>query len=311
MARLLGSLRDQLKQLPEDPYLLYATDVQSSERRQPSDLPDSGEVVSEVVAQAKGLDLVGIYAAGSLYRGFANSLGQRNWFETANFNFDFSLYLREDKAVKTAYAGFTWDQGDFAAKLATAKAQLAVLDQPTRSIKPGQYRVYLAPQALAEVTEMLGWGGFSLKAQKTKQTPLLKMIEGGVRLAPSVTMIEDTAGGSAADFNELGYTKPAQVVLIKAGAYHDALISPRSAQEYGVATNGASSDESPQSLSLAAGSLSEEQILPALAEGIYLNNLWYLNFSDRPAARVTGMTRFAAFWVEGGEIKQPAKRHAF
>lgn len=302
---MLGLLREQLKQLPEDPYLLYATEVHSSERRQISDFPDSAEVVSRIVAQAKGVDLVGIYASGSLYRGFANSLGQRNWFETANFNFDFSLYLRADKAVKTGYAGFAWDESEFAAKLATAKAQLAVLDQPVRSIAPGQYRVYLAPQALAEVAEMLSWGGFSLKAQKTKHTPLLKMIEGGVRMAPGVTMIEDTAGGSAADFNDLGYTKPAQVKLIDAGVYRDALISPRSAQEYGVATNGAGSDESPQSLSLAAGSLSDEQILPTLGNGIYLNNLWYLNFSDRPAGRVTGMTRFASFWVDHGEIKQP------
>jgi len=305
VSQMLSLLRDQLKQLPEDPYLLYATDVQSSEQRQVSEIPSCAEAISRVVVQAQGLDLVGIYAAGSLYRGFANSLGQRNWFETANFNFDFSLYLRADKAVKTGYGGLVWNEAEFSAKLATAKAQLAVLNQPARSIKPGQYRVYLAPQALAEVTEMLGWGGFSLKAQKTKHTPLLRMIAGGAKMAPSVTMIEDTAGGSTANFNDLGYIKPPQVTLIDAGIYRDALVSPRSAQEYGVQTNGAGADESPQSLSLAAGTLAEEQVLPTLRDGIYLNNLWYLNFSDRPAGRVTGMTRFASFWVEHGEIREP------
>jgi predicted Zn-dependent protease len=30
-----------------------------------------------------------------------------------------------------------------------------------------------------------------------------------------------------------------------------------------------------------------------------------LNFSDRPAGRITGMTRFATFWVEGGRIVAP------
>jgi predicted Zn-dependent protease len=30
-----------------------------------------------------------------------------------------------------------------------------------------------------------------------------------------------------------------------------------------------------------------------------------LNFSDRANCRITGMTRFASFWVEGGEIKAP------
>src|SRR5262249_33082984 len=39
--------------------------------------------------------------------------------------------------------------------------------------------------------------------------------------------------------------------------------------------------------------------------GVYVSNLWYLNFSDRPAGRITGMTRFATFWVEHGRIVAP------
>ena len=46
-------------------------------------------------------------------------------------------------------------------------------------------------------------------------------------------------------------------------------------------------------------------MLEALDRGVYVGNLWYLNFSDRPACRMTGMTRFASFWVEGGEIGAP------
>jgi predicted Zn-dependent protease len=42
-----------------------------------------------------------------------------------------------------------------------------------------------------------------------------------------------------------------------------------------------------------------------LDNGIYINNLWYLNYSDRAACRLTGMTRFATFWVEKGEIVAP------
>jgi predicted Zn-dependent protease len=36
-----------------------------------------------------------------------------------------------------------------------------------------------------------------------------------------------------------------------------------------------------------------------------VNNLWYLNYSDRPACRITGMTRFATLWVENGKIVAP------
>ena len=38
---------------------------------------------------------------------------------------------------------------------------------------------------------------------------------------------------------------------------------------------------------------------------MYVNQLWYLNYSDVPACRITGMTRFATFWVEDGEIAAP------
>ncbi|MGI9213550.1 MAG: metallopeptidase TldD-related protein, partial [Methylococcaceae bacterium] len=40
-------------------------------------------------------------------------------------------------------------------------------------------------------------------------------------------------------------------------------------------------------------------------KGLYVSNLHYLNWSDIPEARVTGMTRYACFWVEGGEIIAP------
>jgi predicted Zn-dependent protease len=46
-------------------------------------------------------------------------------------------------------------------------------------------------------------------------------------------------------------------------------------------------------------------VLKNLDTGIMIGNLWYLNYSDRTNCRMTGMTRFATFWVEGGEIKAP------
>ena len=44
---------------------------------------------------------------------------------------------------------------------------------------------------------------------------------------------------------------------------------------------------------------------PRSTPGLAIGNLWYLNYSDRPACRMTGMTRFATFWVEHGKIVAP------
>ena len=37
----------------------------------------------------------------------------------------------------------------------------------------------------------------------------------------------------------------------------------------------------PESLDLAAGDLARADVLKTLDRGIYVGNLWYLNFSDR------------------------------
>jgi len=302
---LLAELRRDLPGVPEDPYLLYNTEPKNSEQIGPNRLPDSARMVEAMLRAGDGLDMVGILASGGIFAGFANSLGQRNWFSTHSFHLDWSFHHAADKGVKTSFAGFEWDRKAFEAKVAEARRQLDVLARPARTIKPGKYRVYLAPAALAEIMAMLCYGGFSLKAHRTKTTSLLKMIEAGRQLHPSVTLRENTSEGIAPNFQGAGFLRPASVTLINSGQLKDAMVSPRSAKEYGVETNGADGDESPQSLDLAGGELPAERAAERLGTGVYVNRLWYLNYSDRPACRMTGMTRFATFWVEDGRIAEP------
>ena len=305
LSRLLEELRQQLPFLPEDPHLLYATEVCSSTAAGRNELPESPEAVEAVLQAGRGFDLVGLYAAGGIYVGFANSFGQRNWFASYNFNCDWSLCLQGDKAVKAAYAGLRWEANAFEGEVEEAAKQLEALKAPPRDIRPGNYRVYLAPAAVADVLGTLSWGGFGLKAHRTKKTSLLKMAESGQRLHPGVTIRENTRDGVAPNFDAAGFMKPGQVTLIDAGGLGDCLVSPRSAKEYGVPTNGAGGGEAPESLDMAAGRMPARDVLAELDTGVYINNVWYLNYSDRVSSRITGMTRFATFWVENGEFRAP------
>jgi predicted Zn-dependent protease len=124
-------------------------------------------------------------------------------------------------------------------------------------------------------------------------------------------MSENTAEGVSPAFQADGFLKPAKVELISHGRLAEPLISPRSAKEYGLTTNAAGGGESPDSLDVAAGELEEKDALHALGRGLRISNLWYLNFSDRPAGRMTGMTRFATFWVEEGRVVAPASALRF
>lgn len=305
VAGAVADLRALLADLPEDPHLLVATEVQSTERIVTSRLPDTAAMVDEVLSCARGHDLVGILAAGPIWRGFANSCGQRNWHESASFHLDWSLYHQGDKAAKASYAGFDWDSAAFRARFDSAAAQLAMLRQAPVGISPGPYRAYLAPAALNDILGMLNWGCVSEKALRTRQSPLRRMRDEGLRLNRAVTLAENTAGGLAPGFQADGFLKPERVQLFEQGRLAGSMVSPRTAKEYGIAANGADSGEAMASLDLAGGELPVSQVLAQLDTGVFISNLWYLNFSDRTNCRLTGMTRFATFWVENGEIKAP------
>jgi predicted Zn-dependent protease len=299
------TLREILDGAPEDPHFLINTTPRSTTRVLPNRLPSPDDGLTAVLHAGAGHDLVGFYAAGPIHRGFANSFGQRNWDTAHAFNIDVSFYLQGDKAVKIDYAGTTWQEEAFAIRAEAAKQRLKVLARPAKTITPGGYRVFLAPKAMEEIMGMLSWGGFGLADHRTATTPLIKMTEQGVTLNPAVTLIENARDGLAPLFQDEGFVKPATVTLIADGVYKDCLASPRSAAEFGVTPNGANAAEAPLALDMRAGSLSATDVLRTLDTGIYIGNLWYLNYSDRNACRLTGMTRFATFWVEKGEIVAP------
>jgi predicted Zn-dependent protease len=306
----LLQLRETLTLLPEDPYLQLNEEAWQSSNVQETPLPDSAHVVEQIAQLGEGLDLVGIYAAGPIYRGFASSSGALGWHQANSFNFDWSLFHENGQAVKANYAGHTWTDDGFARRFALACEQLAFLGRPAHALAPGQYRAYLAPAALEEVIGMLCWGGFSAQSLADKTSPLQRLYDGHATLNPLVSLSEQVSGSLSPAFSDEGYPRM-DLSLVAGGVARDRMIDSRSAAEYGLVANGAGWGESPSALSMASGSLALDEVLKALGTGLYISNLWYLNFSDRTAGRITGMTRFATFWVEDGQIKAPVNTMRF
>jgi len=305
LAALVSELRAGLADVPDDPFLLVETAPAASAAHRAGRLPDPAQVIDEVLAAARGVDLVGFHASGPVWKGFSSSVGVRHWHAVESFGFGWCLYHDRDKAVKSTYAGAEWSSAAFEARMRFAREQLARLGEKPLELAPGPYRAFLAPAAMNELLGMLSWAGFGLKSRNTKQSALIRMADQDARLSPMVTIRENTREGIASGFQSEGFVRPAEVALIDAGRLAAPLVSPRSAREYGVQTNGANAAETPESLDLAPGTLADSAALEALGTGIYVGNLWYLNFSDRSACRLTGMTRFASFWVEDGRIRAP------
>ena len=310
VAHALKQLRETLPLLPADPYLRLNPQPWHSHNVQADPLPNTAQVLDDIRHAAAGVDLVGFYACGPISYGYASSEGAFGWHQANSFNFDWSLFHSNGQAVKASYAGADWNSERFAQRMQLAREQLAFLDRPVHVLAPGQYRAYLAPAALEEVMSMLCWGGFSAQALASKYSPLQKLYGGDASLSPLVSLDEQVSQSLSPAFSGEGYPRQ-DLSLVKQGKAHQQLIGSRSAAEYGLEVNGAPSGEAPSALAMAAGTLTQADILKQLGTGLYISNLWYLNYSDQPAARLTGMTRFATFWVEDGQIKAPVNTMRF
>ena len=310
LVRALFFLRREVNELPKDPYLIYEKNINSSNLIDDQGL-NAQDMSSRILDISSRHDMVGILSSGKIVKGFANSLGQFNWHESDSFNFDWSLYDDSGKAVKQNYADRKWNQDTFTRLYAESAEQLSVISNEEQKVKPGSYRVYLSPSALNEIIDMMSWGGFSYKANKIGSSPLHLMAKGDREFDKSVSFSEDLSNGISPKFHSDGFIKPDNTELITEGKYQKSLVSPRSALEYSVKHNAAEDYESPVSIKLEAGKINSKKILENLGTGIYLNNLWYLNFSDRNNARVTGLTRFGCFYVKDGELIGPINTMRF
>jgi predicted Zn-dependent protease len=133
----VAGLRSALPELADDPHLLLPTAVASSSVTRGGELPPAEAMVETILGAAQGHDLVGLLAAGPVCRGFCNSEGQRNWHAVTTFNLQWSLYHRADKAIKSTYTGFTWDDTELRRRMDSAVERIALISRPPKSLSPG------------------------------------------------------------------------------------------------------------------------------------------------------------------------------
>lgn len=301
---VLELLRQETPQLPVDPYVVLPKNYGSSHEIYDGQLLPEDQVVEALLTEAADLDLTGIYSAGMIFRGHYNSAGQRHWFATTTFCFDYSLFTATGKAVKATLAGSQWQPERYTTQLQRGRHQLRQLEQPAKILAPGRYRTYFAPPATAELLGMLSWGAVSESSFRQGQSALANLHQ-GQRLSPLITLQENFSQGTVPRFNAEGEIAPMKLAMIDQGNLNTFLINRRTAQEYQLVSNGANGSESLRSPELLPGTLTSQDIFTALDTGLYLSNLHYLNWSDRPKGSMTGMTRYACFWVEKGEIIAP------
>ena len=309
----LDYVRQEVDQIPENPYLVIPENQGSSREVYQGNLLNSEEAIATILTPVNNLDFTGFYASGSIIRANANSAGQRHWFATDSFFVDYSMFVQTDsgeKAVKGIYAGKEWNPKDYKSQIQHSKQQLGALQKPSKTVERGQYRTYFAPAAAAELFGFLAWGVGEAALQQGSSA-LLKLKNQEKNLSPLLSLNENFTYGNVPRFNALGEVAPECLAVITDGKLVNTLVSSRSAKEYDQVSNGADTSESMRSPEFGMGALAEVDILQKLDIGLYLSNLHYLNWSDRTGGRITGMTRYACFWVENGEFIAPIENLRF
>ena len=307
----INRMRLESKEILEDPYIVMPSESGSSHEIKTANGLKFDDAVEAIMPAVQGVDFVGILSNGKMFRGNSNSLGQEHWFETESFCLDYSLVSKNHQMVKGTFAGTDWEQDQYEHYLKMSKQKLKMMALKPISVDTGEYRTWFEPAAVSDFIEMFSWGGVSEASIQQGCSGFGKMRHDGVRLSPQFSVFEDFSTGLVPKFNSNGEISSPVIPIIKDGELKNTLVSSRTATEYNTITNYAESGEHLRSPRMEAGSLSQENILKEIDTGLYLSNIHYLNWSDNPGGRITGLTRYACFWVKNGEIEGPINTMRF
>ena len=300
----LNEIRHQLPKTDVNPKFSVMENNGVSEVYKKSERPLTSDILQTIYSTFADTDLAGLWCSGPLRQASVNSKGQFHYFENDSYFFDYSLY-NGPRAAKGFYSDTNWNEQSFITQAQQTKNTLSLLTKPQIKVKPGAYRSYLAPMAVAELMGMFYWRSLSRSQYEQGYAPLKKLNLKEKMFSKQFSLIDNNLLGLDSHFNSAGEKVPDQITLIENGELKNFMTSTATAKEYGLVSNQADPSEGPRSPEIKAGSLEERDILKTLDQGLYLSNLHYINWSDPQTARITGMTRFACFWVEKGEIVGP------
>jgi len=207
--------------------------------------------------------------------------------------------------VKGTFAGTDWDQNEYEQYLRQSKKKLELMELSPVKVETGNYKTWFEPAAVSDFLSMFSWNGISEASIQQGCSGFGKMRNDGARLSSKFSISEDFSSGLVPKFNSDGEVSDKELKIISSGELKNTLVSSRTANEYNRTSNFAEAGEYLRSPFMEPGALDQSDVLKEIDKGLYLSNIHYLNWSDNPNGRITGLTRYACFWVENGEIVGP------
>ena len=262
-----------------------------------------------------------IHAAGTIASGIStvaigNSLGVDVGAQTTS--------VRATVLARTDRGGSGWasfygpDPSALAADaLGDEAATLAQRSEYPADLDPGVYTVVLAPEAVADIVDFMGYLGFSARAVAEGRSFMSERI--GERIVSELVSISDDAlapetFGLAFDFEGMPKRR---VPLIENGVATGTVTDSYWAAKTGAPNTGhalpAPNPHGPLTLDLqvAAGNATIDELIGSVERGVYVTRFHYVNVEDPVPVTLTGMTRDGTFLIEDGALAAPLKNLRF
>ncbi len=312
----INALRDPLSLIPENDFTCFPDRFESLDIVKSGQLPKREEILEALMDTISSDNLTGVWTSGKIFRACSTSEGTNHWFEKDSFIFDFSLIDAQENMVKVLFPGSNWDKSKFVAAFHEASEKLKLMNKPKMELKPGKYRVWFEPNAVADFVDMFNWNGVSESSFRNGSSCLLKLRNSNTRLSNLFSLNESFSSLSTAPFNSRGEVSE-DVAIIQNGILSNTLVNAKTALEYKISSNFAEEPNSwgmgeyMRSPHMEAGDIDNEERLEKLGTGIFISNIHYLNWSDTLGGRITGLTRYACYWVEDGKLVAPIKTMRF
>lgn len=262
------------------------------------------------------LEAAGAFETSVTQLAVANSLGV--WAHQAQTEAELHA------VVMAAANGSGWTQRvavdagtlDFEA-LAEEAVSTALRSREPREQPIGEYRVVLAPYAVADMLQNLSFMGLNALALEEERSPFTGRM-GEPVAAPSVTIYDDACdpAGLPRGFDYEGAPKH-RVDLVERGVAAAVVYDSFSAQRAGQPNTGHALPAPntfgafTEHLMMAPGEASADELLRGVERGIYVTRFHYTNIVHPVRTLFTGMTRDGTFLIEHGELSMPVKSFRF
>ncbi|MCA9488322.1 MAG: TldD/PmbA family protein [Myxococcales bacterium] len=245
------------------------------------------------------LRAAGSYTTEDLLIAFANSRGAESAFTRSTASFTTTV-LAPTSSGWARESSSDVDDID-PARVAARARDFARLGSDPVDVPPGEYRVVLAPAALAEMLTFLLFSAQQKDADEGRSAFAGK--RGTKMFSDRVTLrsVLDDPAVPGVPFDQHGVPSD-DIDWIVGGELRHMMTS-----RYWAAHKAIPHTPYPLTVRMEGGDKSVEELIGSVERGLYVTRFWYTRFVDPMAMLLTGMTRDGLFVIEDGKLAGGAK----